>query len=468
MKNKNLDELFREKLLNYEQDPPAYLLENILKGSAVDRNRRRFLIWKFAGVAAAVLIVFIAGWQFMNMNGGMHEPKIVVQQDPSTEVKKEVNVVPEKNLVPAKNQNTFVQTNVLPADTKSDLNLQVAALAKNKEMKSSSGSILNIRIDNSEIMNLVKAKSGRISTFQRFSNTLHEMKGYKTDENQQLLSFDQQIMEQNQQHLAGQNESRKDIRWIVGAQVSPAYNVTRSSHSTFYASNMLNPSSNTPVELGAGISVEYKPGKRWSLQSGVFYAGLSETSQNSSFINGKSNTLADRGAEYMNAPVTIDSKAKTMSINSSAGVIEISGIPSEIILGSSLDSKNIAPSVVVSDAQFTQNFQYIEIPLYLRYTILDAGFDIEMLGGFSSNVLVGNETLMESSNVKSLVGKTQDMQSMNFSGTIGLGFKYGLSKHIFLNVEPRIKYYLNSLNSSSSVTYKPYTFGVFSGISYQF
>ena len=33
-KDKNLDELFRDKLLNYEQEPPAYLLENILSGVA--------------------------------------------------------------------------------------------------------------------------------------------------------------------------------------------------------------------------------------------------------------------------------------------------------------------------------------------------------------------------------------------------------------------------------------------------
>ena len=57
-----------------------------------------------------------------------------------------------------------------------------------------------------------------------------------------------------------------------------------------------------------------------------------------------------------------------------------------------------------------------------------------MLGGFSSNLLVGNETYVESSSGKSLVGKTNDMQTMNYSGTLGVGLKYGLSKRIFLNV----------------------------------
>jgi hypothetical protein len=124
--------------------------------------------------------------------------------------------------------------------------------------------------------------------------------------------------------------------------------------------------------------------------------------------------------------------------------------------------------VVVSDARFIQNFEYIEVPLYLRYTVLDSKFDVEMVGGFSSNLLVGNETYMESAVGRSLVGSTKDMETMNYSGTLGVGFKYGISRHLSLNVEPRVKYFLNSLNSNSSVTYKPYTIGVFTGLSYEF
>jgi hypothetical protein len=90
------------------------------------------------------------------------------------------------------------------------------------------------------------------------------------------------------------------------------------------------------------------------------------------------------------------------------------------------------------------------------------------MGGFSSNLLVGNETYMETGVGRSLVGSTKDMETMNYSGTLGIGLKYGLSKRIYLNVEPRVKYYLNSLNSNSSVTYKPYTIGVFTGLSYEF
>jgi hypothetical protein len=86
----------------------------------------------------------------------------------------------------------------------------------------------------------------------------------------------------------------------------------------------------------------------------------------------------------------------------------------------------------------------------------------------SSNVLVGNQAYLENSSGKIEIGKTQDMAPLNYSGTVGIGFKYGLSKSIFLNLEPRFKYYLNSLNSNDAVTYKPYTINIFTGLSYQF
>ena len=177
---------------------------------------------------------------------------------------------------------------------------------------------------------------------------------------------------------------------------------------------------------------------------------------------------ADIGSGYFNTPVNIEANTNKMQMNSPAGVIEFSSIPSGTVLGNSIEDNTKTSAVFVSDARFIQSFEYIEIPLYLRYLIIDSKLDVEMMGGFSSNLLVGNETYMESGNTKSLIGKTNNMETVNYSGTLGIGLKYGLSKRIFLNVEPRIKYYLNSLNSNSSLTYKPYTIGVFTGLSYQF
>ena len=283
-----------------------------------------------------------------------------------------------------------------------------------------------------------------------------------------VKSIDQQIMEQNQQLLMVQNAEKGKGKWLVGAQVTPEYSVSKSSQSAQYARNMLNSESSNPVDLGGGLTVEYKPGKRWSVQSGVYYSGLAQTSGNSTYGGSKNSLVADDASKYLTTKVNVDAATNIISMNSSAGVIEFSGIPSKVVIGNNIESNSMASAVFVSDARFTQNFEYVEIPLYLRYNVLNKRFGIEMMGGFSSNLLVGNQTYIESNLGKTLVGKTNDMEVMNYSGTLGVGFKYGLSKSFFLNLEPRVKYYLNSLNTNESVSYKPYTIGVFTGLSYQF
>ncbi|HAQ19420.1 MAG TPA: hypothetical protein DCR40_09350 [Prolixibacteraceae bacterium] len=487
MKNdKNLDELFRDKLLNYEQEPPAYILENVLASVASARRKRKIVFWRIAGVAAALFLAFVAGWQINTRNGQDVNSGIIVGQQTAPEISAEVK--PE--ITPAEKENTFRNIKSKIVEKPGTVNLQLAELAKenqinqisNKSTKPIAGNSKSEQV-NFVDESLIVAKSEESRALQpmkslfrlinqgtkNVANSLQEQKTKALKDDWAVKTIDQQIMEQNQMVLA-RNETPKKARWLVGAQVSPEYSVTRSSHSQVYASNMLNASANS-VDLGGGISVEFRKGKRWSLQSGVYYSGLGQSSGNSNVSSGKDFMFAgaDRGSEYFNTNVSIDANTSKMMMNSTAGVIEFSGIPPGIVLGTNPEEKTMASTaVVVSDARFIQNFDYIEIPLYLRYTFLDSRFDVEMLGGFSSNLLVGNETYMESSSGKSLVGSTRDMEPINYSGTLGIGLKYGLSKRISLNVEPRVKYYLNSLNSNSSVTYKPYSIGVFTGLSYEF
>jgi len=462
-KDKNLDELFRDKLLNYEQEPPAYLLENILSGVAGERRRRKLIYWRVAGVAAALLLAFVAGWQLNNRDDREMKQAVIIGQSYAPKKPSETKIQMEKvthatsSLASneANSINRGSHSNSISQNSKSGA---TALVAESTPIASTNESLL---------IKPLKSLYRQIYSESENSNTLQTKKASENLSDLAEKSIDQQIMEQNKQMLTAANSLKEKARWMVGAQVSPEYSNSRGSQSKVYASNMLNASSNS-VDLGGGISVEYKKGKRWSLQSGVYYSGLGQSSGNTSNSGGKDLQYAISGSNYFNTVVNMDASTNKMSLNSNAGVIELNKIPSGMVLGTSLEDKTLASSVIVSPANFIQNFQYIEIPLYLRYTLIDSRFDVVMLGGFSSNLLVGNQIFVEDNSGRSLVGKTKDMESLNYSGTFGMGFKYGLSKRIFLNVEPRLKYYLNSLNSNSSVTYKPYTFGVFTGLSYEF
>ena len=454
--NKNIDELFREKLQNYEQEPPAYLLENIFAGAAVNSKRRRLVFWRISAVAAALLLAFIAGWQFnTNNNADLNKQSL------ATKATDNQNIM--ENLTQTESHTAQVASGK-SIQKKTDINPVISARSTYEKNNSKVETSLVAATNESHQLKLIQ---GRSSLIPNNPESVWRLQKQKQPE-QSVKSIDQQIMEQNQQLLMVQNAEKGKGKWLVGAQATPVYSVSKSSQSAQYARNMLSSESSNPVDLGGGLTVEYKPGKRWSVQSGVYYSGLAQTSGNSTYGGSKNSLAADVASKYLTTKVNVDASTSKISMNSSAGVIEFSGIPSQVVIGNNIETNSMASAVFVSDARFTQNFEYVEIPLYLRYTVLNKRFGIEMMGGFSSNLLVGNQTYIESNLGKTLVGKTNDMEVMNYSGTLGVGFKYGLSKSFFLNLEPRVKYYLNSLNNNESVSYKPYTIGVFTGLSYEF
>ncbi|MGE5393917.1 MAG: outer membrane beta-barrel protein [Candidatus Saccharibacteria bacterium] len=464
MNDKNIDELFRDKLKDLEKTPPAYLFDNVMAGVSAMRRKRRLMYWRIGSVAAALLLAFVAGWQISQYNSRT-EKQVAVLHDNKTEqsLQKENNVQKTETLS-ANHTQAGSSENKTPATGTDNNNNQLAYQAKASAKVKPTQQEMVSHADKAEIIDPLKTIEAKLKSSSQFAN-IPGQKIEKTEDDQAVTSMDRQIMEQNLQALQSQEDNQRKNRWMVGAQVSPAVNVTRSSHSSQYANSMLNASS-SPVDLGAGLSVEYKPSKRWSVQSGVYYAGIAQTSVNITSSRYEDAYSGNIGMDYFNAPVNIVSDK--MMMNSTAGVIEVKNIPSGMIVGTNLEDKSLSTAVVVSDAKFIQNFEYLEIPLYLRYSLIDARFDVQLMGGVSSNVLVGNNTYLDSNSGKTQVGKTRDMQNMSYSSTLGLGVKYGLSKRVFLNVEPRVKYYLNSLNNNPSVNYKPYTIGVFTGISYSF
>jgi hypothetical protein len=65
------------------------------------------------------------------------------------------------------------------------------------------------------------------------------------------------------------------------------------------------------------------------------------------------------------------------------------------------------------------------------------------------------------------LGEANNLTSVSFSTNVGLGFDYKLSKKFKFNIEPMFKYQLNPY-TDSSINFKPYYLGVYTGLSYKF
>jgi opacity protein-like surface antigen len=156
-------------------------------------------------------------------------------------------------------------------------------------------------------------------------------------------------------------------------------------------------------------------------------------------------------------------------MNSQAGVIEFSGLPAGSEIVANFDGTTYSGSnILLADGEYTQVFEFVEFPLYLRYSVLDSKFGLEIMGGVNTAIVADNNVYFERSGTARNIGKTKDISRVNFSGTVGLGVNYALGKNFSLSVEPRFNYYLNSINQNPDVNFRPYRIGVYTGLYYEF
>lgn len=462
---RNMDKAFREKLDGYNAEPPAHLWDGIQGQMAAQRRGKRMAYYSWAAVAALLVLAFLAGWYFnsdttMQSAGEMTESETTPMNESLSEKTEDSGI---RQMEPLKNKN------VEPAT-------QLADASQNKTTERSTvNAYTTTPVSFSEKENMTKSSSPAVwklldkieARIQKKTEKSPVQLRQKTTEPSRLSDSERKLIAAN----ASYNRENKvqENGWKMGVNVAPGYASYSSGHSENYAQDMAYSASEGSGNVGAGFSVQYQTGKRWSVESGVHYAKSGQKSQNSYELFARSNS-AGFGNFYSDlayAPAKSLS-AGQVAMNSTAGVIALDKLPPGTEVVASPESETSFSNSLLSRGEFSQVFDFIEIPLYLRYKIIDSKVDVDVLGGVNAGLVVGNNAFLDNEYGIQNIGKTEDVSVLNMSGTIGVGVNYALGKHFSLAVEPRFNYYLNSINQNPEVDFRPYRIGVYTGLYYDF
>jgi hypothetical protein len=485
--NNQLDELFRSKLGDFEQEPPSYVWGRIREKQMGQKRRQLFVYLKVAGVAAAILLAFLFGWQLQqgqkdlspvltektqeNQTKEKASPNVQKVQTDSGRIPEERTLVHEQNnpgLASSSEKSKAEENNF--RNTKNESFVADKPANNNKGASGSQEQLQENRKQKTEPFQLLRLLDIRLNeAFNSKQLVENKRKEVSSPNNIELA-----LMNENAKLLAHNRMDKKSGGWEVGAMLTPGYSVNQSSQSQEYASNMAVPGSKEDLQMGGGILVEYKTAKRWSVQSGVYYNKLGQTSSNqalnsldgpqSSPVVGEGFTRAD--AAFFNTSVEV--KSGELLLNTPTGVVAINNLPKSATLSSGFESLTGNDGILLNQTEFEQNFEYIEIPLIVRYQLIDADFDLQLMGGFSTSVLVANNAYAKDLAGSERIGETRDMNTFNYGTNIGFGVGYGITNKISIRVEPQFKYFLGSLSNNSNINFKPYTIGVYTGLTYEF
>ena len=468
----NIDRLFHNGLANHETEVPSFIWDNITTSLNEQKRHRKIVYFRRMAAVAAIFLAFFAGYwitlktinnQYNANNNFPVATKINSEQNNGSGETIKLFDLQRNNSRIAVSSNNESQENTENKDalsgnsnqqnrfvgsTQTNNNQTVSnyqnAIASN-EISTNSQNVNNqIVTQKINFDNILAPETNLVLTqyitdsWEAFALNNHSQRARKTEMYLNAL---------NNQPI--QKEDHTNNNWAVSGVASPLYS---------FRNPIFNESPELPTEYyqkmespllsySGGLTVEYSPLNRLSIQSGVFYSQIGQ-----------------QASEF----VAINNKGEGIHVSTTAGNIE----------GSLLQRpRNISPEgapvpppggLVQYDWNLIQQFDYVEIPLVARYKLIDKKITMNIIGGFTTNILVGNKVYIDEVTDLNYLGTTMNMRPMNYNGTIGIGAEFSLTKHISLNFEPAMRYSITPANSKSETLYYPYSFAIFSGLKYSF
>jgi hypothetical protein len=259
--------------------------------------------------------------------------------------------------------------------------------------------------------------------------------------------------------------------WGIGTNATPLYSFRHLGATDAAEPMVVSGTSYDQLESGTmayagGVHVNYMPGRRLSFQSGIYYSKMGINVDHNYYVNNLA-SVEDVSNLRLNYS----------QVRNTTGVINTSDKEETEFAYVSNESWDRAPrtrlfkinelNATIYEGQIIQDFEYLEIPMLVRYRLIDRKIGFNVLGGVSTNLLVGSDAWYTDNNTKEKIGKTTNLKPVNYSSIVGLGLDYAITRNLYVNLEPTFRYYINSVNTTGLKSH-PYSMGIFTGLSYIF
>ncbi|SDT30169.1 hypothetical protein SAMN05192545_3320 [Maribacter dokdonensis] len=504
MQRKNIDELFRDKLSDFRQTPDNKVWRAI--DASLDKRKKRRVIpiwWSLSGIAAALLIGLLI---FNPLTEEPNTNEILVETDnaPTTiddiqpNIKNEVfidsittnsNAIVEQSITSEgsvndpedSSLNPKKQTNTSTVLTKkiNDKKAQITDhIAKNNTIDQETNALsqesliaeniskegfdqnntenpLNEDLNSSEAMAINKRESFK-------SLNTDSLKEEHTVTANTPIEETTETVEPNKKSIFEEIEHQEELkkekvatnRWSAGPNVAPVYFNALGEGSPVNSIFTPNTKSGN-INMSYGVTVAYAVTKKLTIRSGINKVDYGYDTEDVAFSS--SSSLASKGGQLSTINYAETSNTLTIASN--------------IVTSEKYTTTNLAQDVTAKsptrDGFMSQQFGYLELPVELNYALLDKKFGVNIIGGVSSLFLIDNAVSLTSGDLTTEIGEANNINDLNFSANMGLGLNYNFSQKVRFNVEPIFKYQLNTFSDVNG-TFRPYSVGVYSGLTFKF
>ncbi|MFC2114249.1 outer membrane beta-barrel protein [Bacteroidota bacterium] len=465
---KKIDNLFSKGFQHAEQKPPAYMWGKISSSlEAAAGRKRRVLIW-YAAASVALMAAFTSGYYLASYNNGKIDlaqseeaPSAVIQkmQEANQAVEGIVNSDVSDQLV------TNIPTQPIVDESK---------LVHAIKPTNSQPQFISPKVDTESIL---------VSEDNKIDQSLVEdvadvtMSETAVEVEKEVISKIDAEPELPENPVIPPIAVPSTSRWRIGIQAAPqlAYRDIRNSGSNIFLlaasvpdnygtistsdKSYYNQIESPLVAFTGGLNVNYNFSKRLLIESGLIYSQTGQVTQEM-FVY-EENILSGAGSQFE-------------IINSSAGDINSSGQQGALLenLRESqtylVDKSADGSWLYLNTSNLILKFDYLELPLILKYKLIDRKIDVLFAGGLTTGLLIGNNAYAQNKEDKVYLGQTDGIRTVTYSGTAGISVEYELSSKFDFTIEPRFRYGLQTINKTYYIQSYPYSFSMYAGLQYTF
>jgi len=439
----HIDDLFNDFLHDYAEDVPTYVWNN-LKDDLQARKKLRILN-KIRTIAASValLIAFGLGYYISNLD---ISKKVANKQNNNFRLFFDNNVSLNGDSLDLKEDDS-IEKKHKEHTIRNKYYYQTSKNKKNNYSKK------EVSIFDSSY--LFKKYQYIISLFSEKTEENKKMHLVESGQKSNQLLTDTLLLRKENLRSEGfpstKTKKKKLSAWSFGTKFSPVFAVEESSGSgnstTEIKSAVAGQQDMTPEEkplttFSGGININYRINKRISFESGLFYLSKKQSTDN---------LIASQNTEFGGNNFEVYTPYQSINLQN--------------IGDADVMKKSSSSTLYNLDADYVSNAEYIELPLIIRYKILNQKFGLDLMSGVSTNFLVSNNSYIISGDNK-LWSDNPELNSVYYGATIGLGINYQFYQNFSFNLEPTFKYAF--LSENSIFRKYPYSFAVFAGFSYRF
>ena len=486
MEKENLDNLFRESFDEFSQAPDPKVWKRIeasLDQKARSRRRVIPLWWPVGGAAAALallLFLLIPGSDEISLP---QTAPISTTPSTSSEIEQLNQTVDTETQVSEADvatqpsiENDLVEQNNGVTQEERDFNTPVVAVTKQNESnkESPAGDLTNNTVEQRSSALQVQGADEVIAQ-NKESDPVSQDEGLTTepavaadassartesDEIRTEAVAEAEIKEKKalEELLSAPEEVKlkkpgnPEGKWAIGPSIAPVYFNGLGDGSPIDQAFVSNDKSGS-FNMSYGLQVSYQVSKRLQVRSGVHKVDFGYNTDDIIF----SSSLQASSATQM----------RNVDYSPSAEYLVVGNQISEPSKADTRTRTEVAARNTSRTGTMVQEFGYLEVPFEINYALVDRTLGVHLISGISSLFLVDNAVSLESDSGTTEVGQANNLNDVNFSANFGLGVQYQVSDKIKLQVEPLLKYQLNTFSDTAG-EFRPYSIGIYSGIRYKF